>query len=147
MVKSGSESVSDINAAHLPESAYSKKKDGGIGVFGMYARSFRSLRGRSTGVEENDMPKFVTHRKGARNKKTNSNKDNSRALIDDDASDSDDNEGLFGFPGVEPLIDNIGLSNSGINKIQANYDDEVNGWFSKIYGNTSLLPELDESFE
>jgi hypothetical protein len=99
------------------------------------------------GVEDDDAPKFVTHWKGARNKNTNPNKDNSRALIDNDASDSDDDEGLFGFPGSNPLIANIGLSDSGINKIQANDDDEVNGRCSEIYGNTSILPESNESFE
>jgi hypothetical protein len=97
------------------------------------------------GVEDDDAPKFVTHWKGTTNKKTTSDKDESSALIDDDWSDSDDNEGPFGLPDVDSLIDNTDLSDSGVNKIQANGDDEVNSWCSKIYNHTSLFPDSDES--
>ena len=72
MVKSGSESASDIDAAHLLASARSKKKDGRLADFDMYARSLRSLCGRSIGVEDDDAPKFVTHWKGTTNNKTTS---------------------------------------------------------------------------
>ena len=52
MVKSGSMSTSEADAAHLPATARSKKKNGSIAKIGRHARSFRSLRGRSTGVED-----------------------------------------------------------------------------------------------
>jgi hypothetical protein len=98
MVKSGNMSASVIYAVHLPSSAMLKKKDGRLADFGMYARYFRSLRGRLTGMEDDDASKFVTHWKGTKNKKTTSNKDDSSALIDDGLSESDDNEGPFGLP-------------------------------------------------
>ena len=122
-----------------------RKKDDSLAFFGRYARSLRSLRGRSASVEDDDAPKFVTHWKGTTNKKTTSNKYDSSALIDDDWSDPHDDEGPFGLPDVDPLIANTSLSDSGINKIQANDDDEVNSLCSEIYNNTSLFPDLDES--
>ena len=54
MVKSGSMSASEVDAAHLPASARSKKKNGRLAKFGRHARFFKSFCGRSTGVEDYD---------------------------------------------------------------------------------------------
>ena len=96
-------------------------------------------------MEDDDASKFVTHLKGTENKKTISNKDDSSALIDDGLSESYDNDSPFGLPDVDPLIANTDLSNSGINKIQANDDDEVISLCPKIHNNTSLFQDSDES--
>jgi hypothetical protein len=54
MVKSGSMSASEVNAAHLLASARPKKKNGRLAKFGRHTRSCRSLCRRSTGVEDYD---------------------------------------------------------------------------------------------
>jgi hypothetical protein len=54
MVKSGSMSASEVDTAHLPASARSKKKNGRLATFDRHAKSFRSFCGRLTGVEDHD---------------------------------------------------------------------------------------------
>ena len=52
MVKSGSMSASEVNTVHLPASARSKKRKDRLATFDRHAKSFRSLCGRLTGVED-----------------------------------------------------------------------------------------------
>ena len=54
MVKSGSMSASEVNAAHLPASSRSKKKNVRLAKFDRHTRPFRSLCGRLMGVEDYD---------------------------------------------------------------------------------------------